>query len=93
MVSAGNVMLFMRSSICSSGIAFKGDRFDEEVVRVTLHTNYFGLQNVCKHFLPLLRANARVVNVSSSAGVSALRKASKALQEQFTSDKLTVVGY
>ncbi|CAM6001217.1 unnamed protein product [Sphagnum balticum] len=55
----------------NAGIAFKNDDstpFPEQA-RVTNMTNYFGLHNICDALFPLLRANGRVVNVQSQAGV------------------------
>ncbi|XP_064481688.1 carbonyl reductase [NADPH] 1-like [Ornithodoros turicata] len=37
----------------------------EQIVR----TNYFSVVNVCNHLFPILRPHARIVNVSSSAGM------------------------
>lgn len=55
----------------------------------TLETDYFGLLRVSEAFLPLLRQNARVVNVSSSAGHLS-RLPSTELRSKFSSDTLTV---
>ncbi len=46
-------------------------------------TNYFGILNVSQHFMPLMRTNSRIVNLGSSAGVGALAKMKKELQEEF----------
>ena len=35
----------------------------------TLKTNFFSTRNVCRKLFPILRSHARVVNVSSSAGM------------------------
>ena len=40
-----------------------------EQAEVTVRINYTGTLNVCSEFFPLLRAHARVVNVSSRAGM------------------------
>lgn len=74
----------------NAAIAFKGDAFDENVVRVTMHTNYYGTLAVLNHFLPLVRPGARVVNVASQAGTMALHKCSPALQAAFLKEDLTV---
>jgi len=74
----------------NAGIAWKGDAFDETVARGTLGTNYFGTLRVCQRFLPLLRAGGRVVNVSSTVGVSALRRMSAARRQQFLASDLTI---
>ncbi|KAL1437125.1 hypothetical protein MTO96_049116 [Rhipicephalus appendiculatus] len=55
----------------NAGIAYKNDStapFAEQA-EVTVKTNFFGTLNVCKEFFPLLRPHARVVNVSSLAGM------------------------
>jgi hypothetical protein len=63
-------LMHMRSvsSVCmrsSPGIAWKGDAFDETVARGTIGTNYYGVKHMLHAFLPLVKANGRVVNVSS----------------------------
>nr|XP_022913893.1 carbonyl reductase [NADPH] 1-like isoform X2 [Onthophagus taurus] len=55
----------------------------------TIKTNYFGLLRVCEAFFPLLRKDARVVNVSSSAGHLA-RIPSIELRAKFSDSNLTV---
>ena len=37
-------------------------------VEKTLATNYWGMKNVCKAFLPMLSPTARIVNLSSQLG-------------------------
>lgn len=74
----------------NAGMAFKGDAFDTNVAQTTLGTNYSGTVNVCKHFFPLIRENGRVVHLGSMAGVSALSKCSKELQEKFLNPNLTI---
>jgi len=57
----------------------------EQDVRV----NFFGTLKVCETLFPLLRQNARVVNVSSSAG-RLQRLPSKDLQNKFKDPNLTI---
>ncbi|XP_060090260.1 carbonyl reductase [NADPH] 1-like [Heteronotia binoei] len=75
----------------NAGIAFKvadTTPFATQV-EVTLRTNFFALKDVCTELLPLLKPNARVVNVSSVASVRALAGCSQALQQKFRSDTIT----
>ena len=77
----------------NAGIATKGDAFDEDVARTTLATNYYGTRDAYRILSPLLRPHARVVNVSSMAGRSALRKMSddrraKLMREDLTQPQL-----
>jgi len=76
--------------INNAGMAWKGDSFDEKVAKTTIGTNYFGTQNVCKNFLPLIKENGRVINVSSSVGRGALQKMSESLRKQFLAEDLTM---
>lgn len=41
---------------------------DNDVVKNTLKTNYYGTLAMTKEFLPLMRAGGRLVNVASSSG-------------------------
>ncbi len=41
----------------------------EQVAKETMSINYFGTLNISNVFFPLLRSNARVVNVSSMLGL------------------------
>jgi carbonyl reductase 1 len=41
----------------------------ERVAKETMNINYFGTINVSNALFPLLRSNARVVNVSSKLGL------------------------
>lgn len=53
----------------------------------TLKINYFALKDVCQYLFPLLRAHARVVNLSSSAG-HLTRIPSKELRKTLSSPDL-----
>uniref|UniRef100_UPI0037E7AE1A carbonyl reductase [NADPH] 1 n=1 Tax=Semicossyphus pulcher TaxID=241346 RepID=UPI0037E7AE1A len=75
----------------NAGIAFKvADTapFGEQA-EVTLKTNYFATKDMLTHFLPLIKAGGRVVNVSSFVSVRALNQCSPALQARFRSKDIT----
>jgi len=76
--------------INNAGMAWKGSTFNTEVATTTLGTNYFGTLKVCESFLPLMRENGRVVNVSSTVGKSTLGKMSSELRAKFLADDLTL---
>ncbi|KAK0267402.1 hypothetical protein LTR35_016351 [Friedmanniomyces endolithicus] len=59
-------MVINNAGIMFDGIAMQG--FDANVVKVTLHTNYYGTLEATRDLLPLLREGGRMVNVSSMAG-------------------------
>lgn len=52
--------------INNAGIAMQG--FNADVVKQTLHSNYYGTLEVTKQVLPQIRSGGRVVNVASAAG-------------------------
>lgn len=52
----------------NAGFAYKGSVFGVKELQDTLAVNYYGLREVTEALLPLLSANARIVNVSSRAG-------------------------
>lgn len=54
----------------------------------TVKTNYFGTLNVCDQLFPLLRPNARVVNISSSLG-KLCKLPGSLLRAKFSSDSLS----
>jgi len=75
----------------NAAIAFNNDA-PEPVAKqaeITLRTNYFSLVRVCDALFPLLRTNAKVVNISSSAGHLS-RIPSEALRKQLSDPALTV---
>jgi carbonyl reductase 1 len=65
--------------INNAGIAMDG--FDSNVVKETLHTNYYGTLEATQSILPLIREGGRLVNVTSMAGK--LGKYSPQLREAF----------
>ncbi|XP_076130122.1 carbonyl reductase [NADPH] 1-like [Alosa pseudoharengus] len=73
--------------INNAGIAFKADATEPfgEQAEVTMRTNFWGTLWASKALLPLLRPNARVVNVSSFVSKRALDKCSPELQAKFRS--------
>ncbi|XP_041948002.1 carbonyl reductase [NADPH] 1-like isoform X2 [Alosa sapidissima] len=73
--------------INNAGIAFKVDATEPfgEQAEVTMRTNFWGTLWASKALLPLLRPNARVVNVSSFFSKRALDKCSPELQAKFRS--------
>ncbi|XP_051936230.1 carbonyl reductase [NADPH] 1-like [Hippocampus zosterae] len=56
---------------------------------VTLRTNYFATRDMLTHFLPLIKAGGRVVNVSSFVSVRSLHKCSEELQKRFRSEDIS----
>ncbi|KAI1903506.1 hypothetical protein AGOR_G00027890 [Albula goreensis] len=71
--------------INNAGIAYKHDAVEPfgEQAEVTMRTNFFGTLKVSRALFPLLRPNARVVNVSSFVSQRALGQCSPQLQEKF----------
>ncbi|KAL8794237.1 MAG: hypothetical protein Q9195_003191 [Heterodermia aff. obscurata] len=59
-----------------------------ENVKTTLDTNYRGTLKMCQTFIPLLRSNGRIVNVSSTA--SSLSNYSDTIKARFQSSELTL---
>jgi carbonyl reductase 1 len=49
----------------NAAIALKGNTFTEQDARTTIDTNYYGTRHVNANFMPLLRDNGRVVNVTA----------------------------
>ncbi|KAF5898026.1 carbonyl reductase [NADPH] 1-like, partial [Clarias magur] len=68
--------------INNAGIAFKVNATEPfgEQAEVTMRTNFWGTLWVCHALFPLLRPNARVVNVSSFVSKRSLDKCSPELQ-------------
>ncbi|XP_041803198.1 carbonyl reductase [NADPH] 1 [Chelmon rostratus] len=75
----------------NAGIAFKGADPAPFAVQaeVTLKTNFFATRDMLTHFLPIIKAGGRVVNVSSFVGSRALNSCSPALQQRFRSEDIT----
>ncbi|XP_051815633.1 carbonyl reductase [NADPH] 1-like [Acanthochromis polyacanthus] len=77
--------------INNAAIAFKAaDKTPFAVqAEVTLKTNFFATRDMLTHFLPLIKAGGRVVNVSSFVGARTLNNCSPALQQRFRSEDIT----
>nr|XP_012638384.1 carbonyl reductase [NADPH] 1 [Microcebus murinus] len=75
----------------NAGIAFKvADTTPFHIqAEVTLKTNFFGTQDVCTELLPLIKPQGRVVNVSSTVSLRALKNCSPELQQKFRSETIT----
>ncbi|XP_011363948.1 carbonyl reductase [NADPH] 1 [Pteropus medius] len=75
----------------NAGIAFK---FKDPTpfhiqAEVTMKTNFFGTRDVSTELLPLMKPQGRVVNVSSSVSLIALKSCSPELQQQFRSETIS----
>lgn len=68
--------------------ANKSDTFEQQA-EGAVGVNYFGTLKICEALFPLLRLNARVVNVTSSAG-RLRRIPSEDLQRKFKEPNLTI---
>nr|BAA19008.1 non-inducible carbony reductase [Rattus norvegicus] len=75
----------------NAGIAFKVvDPTPFHIqAEVTMKTNVFDAQDVCKELLPIINPQGRVVNVSSSLSLWALKNCSPELQQKFHSETIT----
>ena len=65
-----------------------GVPIDEEA-QETMNINFFGTLNLCNALFPLLRKNARVVNVSSRLGLLN-RVSNKDIKNKILKENLTV---
>ncbi|XP_072471123.1 carbonyl reductase [NADPH] 1-like [Notamacropus eugenii] len=75
----------------NAGIAFKVDDttpFPRQA-EVTMQINFFGTRDVSTELLPLIKPQGRVVNVSSSLSLQALKSCSPELQQKFVSNTIT----
>ncbi|XP_071455695.1 carbonyl reductase [NADPH] 3-like [Hetaerina americana] len=79
----------------NAAIAYKNDAKEPfaEQAEVTVRVNFTSVLNTCRVLFPILRAGARVVNVSSSAGhlfrINGEEPHSSKLRERFSSPDLT----
>jgi carbonyl reductase 1 len=73
----------------NAGMAFKGSQFNDSVARQTIDTNYGGTLRVVNHFLPLMKAKGKIVNVSSRAGRLS-KLSSSQLVARFLEPNLTI---
>ncbi len=76
--------------INNAGFAFKGSRFDHEVVTTSSAINYIGTRSVTERFLPLMNVNSSIINVSSVAGKRAMELMSAEKRAAFTDEANTV---
>lgn len=95
--SAVNLRNFLKTTyggldvlINNAGIAFKNDATEPfgEQAEVSMRTNFWGTLWVSQTLLPILRPNARVVNVSSFVSKRALDQCSPELQAKFRDPNL-----
>jgi len=76
----------------NAGIAYKSastSPFSEQA-EVTNRCNFFGTLDVCEVLFPILRENARVVNVSSLVSERAFMRLSEEWKQKFSSPELTM---
>ncbi|XP_061601496.1 carbonyl reductase [NADPH] 1 [Cololabis saira] len=75
----------------NAGIAFKvaDTALFAVQAEVTLKTNFFATRDMLTHFMPLIKAGGRVVNVSSFVGSRTLNQCSPELQQRFRSEDIT----
>ncbi|XP_073087490.1 carbonyl reductase [NADPH] 1-like [Manis javanica] len=74
----------------NAGIAFKDDRTSLHFqAEMTMKTNFFGTRDVCTELLPLVKPQGRVVTLSSTLCLVALKRCSPELQQKFTSETIT----
>ncbi|KAF6384454.1 carbonyl reductase 1 [Rhinolophus ferrumequinum] len=75
----------------NAGIAFKNNDPTPFHIQaeVTMKTNFFGTRDVCTELLPLMKPQGRVVNVSSSVSLRALKSCSPELQQKFRNEAIS----
>jgi len=49
-------------------MAFKGDAFDENVVKTTFQTNYYGTVELTEKMKPYIKDSGKIIFVGSMAG-------------------------
>lgn len=49
-------------------MAFKGDEFNEHVVKTTLQTNFYGTVELSEKMIPYIKSSGKIIIVGSSAG-------------------------
>eukprot|EP01017_Pseudomicrothorax_dubius_P037419 TRINITY_DN5481_c0_g1_i1.p1 TRINITY_DN5481_c0_g1~~TRINITY_DN5481_c0_g1_i1.p1 ORF type:complete len:297 (-),score=48.91 TRINITY_DN5481_c0_g1_i1:58-948(-) len=72
----------------NAGMAWKGDAFNEEVVRTTFQTNFYGTIELTEKMLPLINDSGKIVTITSSAGKLGKVKSPEILQK-LKADDLT----
>lgn len=75
----------------NAGMAYPGSSTApvQEQAENTVRVNFYGTKNVCNALFPLLRPHARVVNLSSSAGMLS-KIPNENIREEFKNPDLTV---
>jgi len=70
--------------INNAGIAYKQDSTTPfaEQAEVTMETNFFNTLKMCQEFIPILKQNSRLVNVSSMMTQMTLKKLGKQLYDR-----------
>jgi len=79
----------------NAGIAYKISSpfpFSEQA-RGTINNDFFGTHHVCNTFFPILKNNARVVNVSAQTVERVYPKLSSELKAKFCDTNLSMMGY
>jgi len=78
----------------NAGIAYKAanEASFSEQAEVTNSCNFYGTLEVCQVLFPILKKNARVVNVSSGTSESTYRKLSDELKAKFSKPDLKMQG-
>ena len=80
--------------INNAGIAYKVSSsvpFSEQA-KGTVSNDFYGTLNVCNAFLPVLKVNGHIVNVSAATIQRVYPKLSKSLQDKFADGNLTIHG-
>ncbi|EGR33176.1 hypothetical protein IMG5_060150 [Ichthyophthirius multifiliis] len=75
----------------NSGIAFKGDQLDGEVVRQTFQTNFYGTVYLSEQMIPLINQKGKILIIGSSLGKTIHLK-NENLKKQFKDQNLTKDG-
>eukprot|EP00826_Nyctotherus_ovalis_P060393 TRINITY_DN846_c0_g1_i1.p2 TRINITY_DN846_c0_g1~~TRINITY_DN846_c0_g1_i1.p2 ORF type:complete len:297 (+),score=92.08 TRINITY_DN846_c0_g1_i1:167-1057(+) len=74
--------------INNAGTATKGDTFNEEVVRTTFQTNFYGSVDITEKLLPSIADSGKIIFVGSMLGCLG-RLASEELKQSFNNPKIT----
>jgi NAD(P)-dependent dehydrogenase (short-subunit alcohol dehydrogenase family) len=76
--------------INNAGIASKGDAFDENIVKTTFQTNYYGTVELSEKIKPLIKDHGKIIIVGSMAGK--YKQFSDEIRDRFASSSLTKEG-
>lgn len=66
--------IFVDILLNNAGMAYKGDAFNETVVRETLQTNFYGTVELTEKMFKNMRSNGKIICIGSSAGKSKILK-------------------